>query len=202
MCWMAAIPAALAAGSAIMGSKAQAEASAAQADAERRQKIQLIKSMNYEDANLRLQQTEVGEAAFGNISQSRLQAIQNEGAVRAAAAESGMEGNTINRVQRIVAMDSSREIQGIKDNYERDYAHLFANRVGNYETTVGQVDALSGEAKKSNPLMDILGIGGAGLGGWLAGGGELPGIGDPKGGAPAPIGDLSDKNPLKGRKGG
>lgn len=201
MCWMAAIPIAMSAASTLMGSKSQAEASAAQADAERHQKIQLIKTMNYEDANLRLQQTETGEAAFGNITQSRLQAIQNEGAVRAAAAESGMEGNTMNRVQRIVAMDSSREIQGIKDNYERDYAHLFASRVGNYESTVNQVDALSGVAEQDDTMMTMLGLGNMGVKGWLTGTAGLPISGSVVNSA-VPINGLSDKNPLKGRIGG
>ena len=172
MCWMAAIPIAMAgagAASAAFGQKAEAKAAGAQADAARRQKRELIKAGNYEDQNLNLQQRESWESTNAKLSDARLTAIQNMGMVNTAIAESGMEGNSMERLQRVALLDEQRQAQALMDENTSMQNQLWASRIGNVESTRGQVDAINGKAPKRSVLADALSIGSAGAQGYMAG---------------------------------
>ena len=204
MCWMIAIPIAMAAASAAssaFGQKAEAKAAAAQVDAARRQKLELIKAGNYEDANLNLQQRESWESTNAKLSDARLTAIQNLGMVNTAIAESNMEGNSMERLQRVALMDEQRQAQALMDENTVTQNQLWASRVGNNETTKGQVDAINGKAPKRSVLADALGVGSAGAQGFMSGysmiGGGAGGAGASK--AAVPIGAAK---PVYTRKGG
>ena len=195
MCWMAAIPMAMAgasATSAVFGQKAQAKAAAAQADAARRQKRELIKAGNYEDANLNLQQRESWESTNAKLSDGRLTAIQNMGMVNTAIAESGMEGSSMERLQRVALLDEQRQAQALMDENTSMQNQLWAARIGNNESTKGQVDAINGKAPKRSVLRDTLGIGNAGAKGFMSGysmiGGGGAGAASSFGKSAAPIG--------------
>lgn len=202
MCWMMAIPIAMAGASmasSAFGQKAQAKAAAAQADAARKQKIELVKAGNYEDANLNLQQRESWEATNAKLSDARLTAIQNMGMVNTAIAESGMEGNSMERLQRVSLLDEQRQAQALMDENTSMQNKLWAARIGNVESTRGQVDALNGKAPKRSVLADALEVGTAGFGGFLQGSILTNGGGDSPKKAAAPIGAAT---PAYTRKGG
>uniref|UniRef100_UPI003F75081A virion core protein, T7 gp14 family n=1 Tax=Klebsiella pneumoniae TaxID=573 RepID=UPI003F75081A len=55
MCWVEAIPIAMQGTSMLMGGMQAEQAKAAQTDQRRRQSWQMIKEMNYNDANLKLE---------------------------------------------------------------------------------------------------------------------------------------------------
>lgn len=201
MCWMAAIPIAMAgasAASAVFGQKAEAKAAAAQADAARRQKRELIKSGNYEDQNLNLQQRESWESTNAKLSDARLTAIQNMGMVNTAIAESGMEGNSMERLQRVALLDEQRQAQALMDENTSMQNQLWAARIGNTESTKGQVDAINGKAPKRSVLADALSVGSAGAQGYLAGK-SLTSGGSSSSKTAAPIGAAK---PAYTRKGG
>lgn len=202
MCWMMAIPVAMAGASmasTAFGQKAQAKAAAAQADAARRQKLELVKAGNYEDANLNLQQRESWEATNAKLSDARLTAIQNLGMVNTAIAESGMEGNSMERLQRVALLDEQRQAQALMDENTSMQNQLWAARIGNVESTRGQVDAINGKAPKRSVLADILEVGTAGAGGYLAGSSLVKGDKQTSKKAAAPIGAAK---PVYTRKGG
>lgn len=172
MCWMAAIPIAMAGASmasSAFGQKAQAKAAAAQTDAARKQKRELIKAGNYEDQNLNLQQRESWEATNAKLSDARLTAIQNLGMVNTAISESNMEGNSMERLQRVALLDEQRQAQALMDENTSMQNQLWAARIGNTESTRGQVDAINGKAPKRSVLADALEIGTAGAQGYMAG---------------------------------
>lgn len=173
--------------SSAMGQSAQAKAAAAQTDAARKQKRELVKAGNYEDANLNLQQRESWEATNAKLSDSRLTAIQNMGMVNTAIAESGMEGNSMERLQRVALADESRQAQALMDENSSMQNQLWAARIGNVESTRGQVDAINGKAPKRSVLADALEVGTAGVGGFLQGQTMTSG-GKSSEKAPAPIG--------------
>lgn len=202
MCWMMAIPIAMAGASmasSAFGQKAQAKAAAAQADAARKQKRELVKAGNYEDANLNLQQRESWEATNAKLSDARLTAIQNMGMVNTAIAESGMEGNSMERLQRVALLDEQRQAQSLMDENTSMQNQLWAARIGNVESTRGQVDAINGKAPKRSVLADALEVGTAGVGGFLQGSTLMKGGRDSSKKAAAPIGAAK---PAYTRKGG
>lgn len=168
MCWMAAIPLALSGGQMLGQGLSDAKAKAAAIDASRKQKLELIKQMNYRDLSLQLEQKDTYDQAVTDLTTGNLNSIRNMGTIRTAIAESGLEGNSINRIQRQAEADAIRESAGIKQNYTRDYNQLLAKRYENYESTKSQVDAIK-EPKRATLLGTILPMAGQ-LGGGIASG--------------------------------
>lgn len=161
MCWMVAIPLALAAAQQVMGNQQKQEATAGQIDQIRRQKIQMITKMNYDDKDLQLQDRQAYEDTVTQLSQNSMQNVRNMGTVRAAMGETMLSGNSFDRIQRVTQGDFIRSQMGLNDNYEKDYAKIMGERVGNYENTANQVAAMK-EPKlkgKLETIIDPLGLG-------------------------------------------
>lgn len=142
MCWMVAIPMAIAAASSAMGAMQQNQAAAGEADQMRRQKIEMLKQANYQDANLKLEDRQNYEDTVAQLSENNMQNVRNMSTVRQAIGESGMSGNSIDRIARITQGDMLRENMGLNDKYQRDYATIFGKRVANAENTNSQIAAM------------------------------------------------------------
>ena len=107
---------------AAMSASNQAKAEGAAIDAQNRQAQEMVKQMNYSDANLMMQERDLKEQQMQELTETTLNGIRNQGMVRAAVAESGLEGNSMNRIERDVAGQTVKERVGITDSYNRDYA--------------------------------------------------------------------------------
>lgn len=118
-----------------MGAKSQAKAEGAAEDARRSNLHEQVLAAHRADADMRLETVDKNELARSKMTETNLTALRNRGTMRAAIGESGMEGNTMDRIQRDVENDASRENMAILDNYDRDYATIFSNRVSNVENT-------------------------------------------------------------------
>lgn len=166
---------------AAMSASNQAKAEGAAIDAQNRQAQEMVKQMNYSDANLKMQERDLKEQQVQELTETTLNGIRNQGMVRAAVAESGLEGNSMNRIERDVAGQTVKERAGITDSYNRDYAAIFGNRIANIQNTQS---AISGQGKiiKTSPLAHALNVVSAGAQGYAAG----EQFASPKGGA-API---------------
>lgn len=161
MCWMVAIPLALAAAQQVMGNQQKQEATAGQIDQIRRQKIQMITKMNYDDKDLQLQERQSYQDTVNQLSQNSMQNVRNMGTVRAAMGETMLSGNSFDRIQRVTQGDFIRSQMGLNENYEKDYAKIMGERVSNYENTSNQVAAMK-EPKlkgKLETIVDPLGLG-------------------------------------------
>lgn len=101
MCWMVAIPIAMAAVSSISGQQQQAKAIASSNDASRRQAIQMVKESNIQNANSRLEQKQLLEDASQELTAQNMQKVQTMGTIRAAIGEGMLEGNSMDRIARI-----------------------------------------------------------------------------------------------------
>ncbi|ANY29053.1 hypothetical protein UNOSLW4_0190 [Pseudomonas phage UNO-SLW4] len=132
---MMAVGAAAGLASGAMGAKQQAKAEGAAEDARRANGHEQILAMHRADADMNLETQDKHLEARSQLTETNLTALRNRGTVRAAIAESGMEGNTMDRVQRDVENQASHEKMAILDNYERDYATIFQNKVANVENT-------------------------------------------------------------------
>lgn len=149
MCWMAAIPIALQGTSMLMGGMQANQAKAAQIDQGRRQSWQMIKEMNYNDANLKLESRDLLDSTVQDLTQANMNRVRNMGTIRAAIGEGMLEGNSMERVARVTEGDFLRESQGITENYQRDYSVILGKRYANRENTVSQIN----EINKSEPKL-------------------------------------------------
>lgn len=132
---MMAVGAAAGLASGAMGAKQQAKAEGAQEDARRSNMHEQITAMHRADADMNLETHDKWDEARAQLTETNLTALRNRGTMRAAIGESMLEGNTMDRVQRDVENEASHEKMAILDNYDRDYATIFHNKVANVENT-------------------------------------------------------------------
>lgn len=174
MCWDAAIPIALQGTSMLMGGMQANQAKAAQIDQGRRQSWQMIKEMNYNDANLKLESRDLLDSTVQDLTQANMNRVRNMGTVRAAIGEGMLEGNSMERVARVTEGDFLRESQGLTENYQRDYSVILGKRYANRENTVSQINEINkSEPKlksKKSILLDALVAAGAAAGAAAASG--------------------------------
>lgn len=157
MCWMAAIPIAMAAVSSISQQSQQAKAIAGANDASRRQAIQMVKESNIQNANSRLEQKQLLEDASQELTAQNMQKVQTMGTIRAAIGEGMLTGNSMDRVARVEEGKFIREANVVTDQYKRDYAALFAKQLGNTQSTADQIRMMQkGEGKQKSKLAQIL----------------------------------------------
>ncbi|SOO46824.1 internal (core) protein B [Yersinia phage fPS-59] len=174
MCWMAAIPIAMSVASSVAGGAQADQAAAAKNDMLRRQQRETIKAMNIEDANLKLEQRDLLDSTVNELTQGNMNRVRNMGTMRAAIGESMLEGQSIDRVERVTEGDFLREQAGVTENYQRDYASILGKRYGNREQALSTVDSLKAQETKSSSglskLLDPLGIATSGIVGGMLGG--------------------------------
>lgn len=157
MCWVAAIPIALAGAQALSQQSSEGKAQAAQIKAMRMQSAEQIRQMNIQNADLTLQQRDSLEEAQDELTSQNLQKVQAMGSIRAALGESMLEGRSFDRIQMITQGDYIREANKVTDNYHRDYAAIFQQQVGLTESTRADVAARNkAEPKRKSKLMQVL----------------------------------------------
>lgn len=160
MCWMAAIPVAMAGVQALSSSHASAKATGAEITAMRRQSKEQIKQMNIQNADLTLQQRDELEEAQDELTSQNLQKVQAMGSIRAAIGEGNLEGQSLDRVQRVTGGDYIREANKVTENYHRNYAAIFQQQIGLTESTRSAVSARNkSEPKGKSKLAQALDFG-------------------------------------------
>lgn len=179
---MLAVGAAVGAAGGAMSAKNQAKAEGAQEDARRSNIHEAASAMYRERADQNLEVQDKRDEARAQLSETNVQALKNRGIVAAAISESGMEGASMDRIQRDVENEASKEKMNILDNYDRDYATIFGNQVAGYESTKaiyrGSKSAI--RTSKVAHALNVVSSGmqgasaGASLGGSFSGGGAAP----------------------------
>lgn len=163
MCWAAVIPYALQGASMVAGGLQSEQAKAAQIDQGRRKSWEMVREMNYTDANLKLQSRDLIESTIQDMTQNNMSRVRNMGTIRAALGEGMLEGKSLERVERITEGDYLREAQGLTENYQRDYSVILGQRHANRDNTKHSIE----EINKSEPalkgklenIIDPLGLG-------------------------------------------
>ncbi|CAK6596950.1 internal virion protein [Klebsiella phage vB_Kpn_K27PH129C1] len=157
MCWVAAIPIAMMAVQSVSSSRNAAQATGLQNDQMRRQSAQMIKESNIQNANASLEQKQKLEEASADLTAKNLDKVQAMGTIRAAIGEGNLEGASMDRISRIEEGKFIREANAVTDNYRRDYASLFAQQLGNSESTMDQVKSMQkAEGKGKSKLEQVL----------------------------------------------
>lgn len=157
MCWVAAIPIAMMAVQSVGSSRNAAQVTGLQNDQMRRQSAQMIKESNIQNANASLEQKQKLEEASADLAAKNLDKVQAMGTIRAAIGEGNLEGASMDRIGRIEEGKFIREANAVTDNYRRDYASLFAQQLGNSESTMDQVKSMQkAEGKGKSKLEQVL----------------------------------------------
>lgn len=157
MCWVAAVPIAMAGVQALSSQSAANQATAAQITAMRQQSKEQLRQMNIQNADLSLQARSELESLQDDLTAQNMQKVQALGSVRAAIGESNLEGASMERIKNITEGDYIREANKLTDNYKRNYAAIFQQQVGLVQTTKSQIEARNrAEPKQRSKLQNIL----------------------------------------------
>jgi len=163
----------LAASSAAMSASESAKAKGQMTDNERKQQNELVKQANFAENDQKLATVDKQDEARRQLTELNLQTIRNQGTINTAIGESGMAGNSMDRLKNSVANDASAQRMNITDNYTRDYQAIFANRVGSSENAKAAVRGLGGNKYKVNNIANALNIVSSGAQGYAAAGGKF-----------------------------
>lgn len=155
-----------------MGAHDKAKAEGKAEDAKRKSQMEMIKQMNIANADLNLEVQDKGDQARQQLTEVNLKALRNEGMLSAAIGESGLSGNSMDRIKQVSQAETDREAQSIRDNYKRDYQTIFANQLGNVENTKSQLNSMAPVLKTSR-VADALNAVSAGMGAYSASGGKF-----------------------------
>lgn len=157
---------------AAMGAHGKAKAEGQAEDAKRKSQIEMIKQMNIANADLALQAKDKGEQAQQQMTEINLKSLRNRGMINAAIGESGIAGNSMNRIKQVTEAETSREKMGVLDNYQRDYQTIFANQVGNVANTKSQLNSMA-PVMRTSKLASALDVVSAGANAYGASGGKF-----------------------------
>lgn len=160
MCWMVAIPMAMAAASSAISSAQEAKAGKAQNKALAAQASENIKQASYQQADMNLNSRDKLEEATSENTANNMKRVQAMGTIRAAMGEGMLGGNSMDRVSRVSEGDYIRQNAQVTDQYKRDYASIFAKKVGVAESTESNVNSLNSQHVKGKSKLEIaLGMG-------------------------------------------
>ncbi|TKK39960.1 hypothetical protein PflCFBP13517_18355 [Pseudomonas fluorescens] len=159
--------------SAAMSASEGAKMKGQMTDNERKQQNEIVKQANFAENDAKLASVDKHDEARRQLTEVNLQALRNQGTINAAVGESGLAGNSMDRIKNSVANDASAQKMNITENYERDYQAIFANRVGSYENAKAAVRGAGGNNYKVNNIANALNIVSSGGGAYMAAGGKV-----------------------------
>lgn len=143
-------------------------------------KRSIVKSMNYDLANLSQEQRDQYDQAIAQLQANSINSIRNQGMIRAAFGESGVEGRSVDQVMREVEGQDARVADSIRGSFKDSFVGLQQQK----EVAVLNADAqIKGMPKINKPSSTsvLLGItssmmSGASLGGQMYGMGADAGM--------------------------
>lgn len=155
--------------SGVMNQKAEMEARGAQIDAQRRQKIEVVRQMNFADAQIKQDYRNLWDNTVSELEDLDMQALKNRTTMAAGINESGMEGRTTNAVMRNVQGQDLKARARVTENYQRDYASILGAQYGAWEQGKASFKGIQESSSKVDWLAETLKISGDGLSGASSG---------------------------------
>lgn len=128
---------------AAMSAKDKAKQAGLAEDAQRKQKLEIIKQTNIQNQDTILQDKQNLIDTMSQMSSNNLQGIKNLGMVRAAVGESMLTGHSMDRVQHSAEAELARANAGLQENYERDYSKLYIQRLQNKQQANAQIAGMA-----------------------------------------------------------
>ena len=165
----AAVGGGLGVASGIMNQKEEMKAKGARIDAQRRQKIEVVRSMNFADAQIHQEYRNLWDTTVAELGDMDLQAMKNRTTMAAGISESGMEGRTTDAIMRATIGQDLKAKARVDENYQRDYASILGAQYSNWEQGKAQFKGIQEESKKVDWLAETLKITSSGLSGASSG---------------------------------
>lgn len=130
------------------GAKDQARQISEQIAAQNATKVQMVKTMNYDLANLSQEQRDQYDQAVAQLQGNSINSIRNQGMIRAAIGESNLEGRSMDRVLREVEGHDAQVADSIRGSFKDSFQGLQQQK----EVTVLNADAqIKGMPKINKP---------------------------------------------------
>jgi len=129
-------------------------------DKENRKRIQedykaqvsaMTQTYNYANQTTDLEVQAASEQASADLANTQTNSIMNIAALRAAVTESGMEGNSMDRVMRIAKGSDLRAEDSIRDNFKRTVAQSLLIKQTNQIGTQQRLNELRRQVVNSQP---------------------------------------------------
>ncbi|MFV7520699.1 hypothetical protein ACNPN6_06605 [Enterobacter quasiroggenkampii] len=139
------------------------------ADVARLQAQQYVKQNNMNQANLNLANHDAVESAVQKMTANNMQYIQNKGALETAISESGLSGNSMNRLRRQVDQSNAIDQMNVTTEYKRNYGEIFGKQIESQQNTINAIDSLDQDAHKISNAKQVMGIGLSAVQGFVAG---------------------------------
>lgn len=138
-----------------LGAFQQNKANVASIDQSRRQALEMVKEVNIGDAQARLKMKDTLDTASQDLSLMNMQKVQAMGTIRTAIGEGMLEGNSMDRIGRISEGDFVRAANGVTDQYTRDYAALFGDRVAARNSTMSQIEQMQKSEPRIKSMLEM-----------------------------------------------
>jgi hypothetical protein len=113
----------------------------------------MVQSYNYANQTTDLEVQAASEQASADLATTQTNSIMNIAALRAASSETGMEGNSMDRVMRIAKGSDLRAEDSIKENYSRTVAQSLLIKQTNRTGTQQRLTELHRQTVNSQPSM-------------------------------------------------
>lgn len=110
--------------SGIAGAKDNAKQIGEQIAAQNATKLSVVKSLNYDLAGLSQEQRNQYDQAIAQLQANSINSIRNQGMIRAAFGESGLEGRSVDSVIREVEGQDARVADSIRGSFKDSFVGL------------------------------------------------------------------------------
>ncbi|MGT3070883.1 virion core protein, T7 gp14 family [Pseudomonas putida] len=134
-----------------VGGKADKENRARIEEDYKAQVAALSQTYNFANQSTDLEVQAAAEQAAADLSSTQTNSIMNIAALRAAVSETGMEGNSMDRVMRIAKGSDLRAEDSIRDNFKRTVAQSLLIKQTNQIGTQQRLNELRRQVVNSQP---------------------------------------------------
>lgn len=143
-----------------------------QVDAQRRQQREMVKQMNWSNADGQLDNIDNAEQARMALTETNITRMNNMATLSTALGETGMSGRTADRLKMVGNIQADMEDSNISLNYRRDYQAIFGDMIGRAESTKAGITGMA-PIQRTSKLSQAVGIAGTGLSTYASTGGTF-----------------------------
>lgn len=136
---------------AVMGLVQGSEQEKAQARAYKERVKATVQNYNYADQQVNLDLSNARDQSAAELAQTQANSIQNLSTIRAAVFESGMDGNSMERVMRIAKGSDLRSEDSIRDGFGKAVAGALLSKQINRTNAQSSLDGLRKQVESSQP---------------------------------------------------
>ncbi|AZD21237.1 hypothetical protein C4K24_1924 [Pseudomonas chlororaphis subsp. aurantiaca] len=111
----------------------------------------MVQTYHYANQTTDLEVQQASEQAAADLANTQTNSIMNIASIRAAASESGMEGNSLDRVMRIAKGSDLRAEDSIKENFSRTVAQSLLIKQTNQIGAQSNLNELRRQVVNSQP---------------------------------------------------